>query len=130
MRHEDGWHERRVGPAADGNLSFTIDPAPVADHGVDAALADAPLGSLAETRALAQAIARWLGARLAASGGAALFIDYGHVASACGDTLQAVRRHRPHDVLAEPGTADLTAHVDFAAFAAASDGAGRQKPAA
>jgi NADH dehydrogenase [ubiquinone] 1 alpha subcomplex assembly factor 7 len=43
----------------------------------------------------------------------------------CGDTLQAVRRHQRHDPLDDPGEADLTAHVDFAALAeiAAADGA-------
>ena len=41
--------------------------------------------------------------------------------SACGDTLQAVRGHRRHDRARPiPASADLTAHVDFAAFAAAA----------
>ena len=123
VRHADGWHERRVGLAPEGGLAFKIDAVPATDHGIAAALADASPGSIAETRAPAAALARRIAARLAASAGAALFIDYGHAASACGDTLQAVRRHRPHDVLADPGTADLTAHVDFAAFAAAAEGA-------
>jgi len=35
-----------------------------------------------------------------------------------------VRRHRPEPVLATPGEADLTAHVDFAAFAEAAAAAG------
>jgi NADH dehydrogenase [ubiquinone] 1 alpha subcomplex assembly factor 7 len=123
MRRADGWHERRVGLAADAGLAFIEDARPCADHAVPASLADAPAGSLCETRPAALALARGLGTRLAASGGAALFIDYGHAASACGETLQAVRRHRPHAPLAEPGSADLTAHVDFAAFAEAAAGA-------
>jgi len=49
---------------------------------------------------------------------AALFIDYGYEAPAVGDTLQAVRGQRYEDPLASPGLADLTAHVDFTAFAA------------
>jgi SAM-dependent MidA family methyltransferase len=56
--------------------------------------------------------------RHADSGGAALFIDYGYADPGIGDTLQAVRRHQYDDVLAHPGEADLTAHVDFAALAA------------
>jgi len=56
--------------------------------------------------------------------GAALFIDYGYFPSACGDTLQALKQHRRHNVLADPGEADLTAHVDFAAVAAAAVRAG------
>ena len=53
---------------------------------------------------------------LAARRCAALFIDYGPAEAAFGDTLQAVRRHAYADPLAEPGTADLTAHVQFAAL--------------
>ena len=37
-----------------------------------------------------------------------------------GDTLQAVQNHRPVSALDTPGEADLTAHVDFAAIAAAA----------
>jgi NADH dehydrogenase [ubiquinone] 1 alpha subcomplex assembly factor 7 len=50
-------------------------------------------------------------------GGALLIIDYGHTASAPGDTLQAMMSHAYVDPLAEPGTADLTAHVDFGQLA-------------
>ena len=46
----------------------------------------------------------------------ALFIDYGPAEPSFGDTLQAVRGHAYTDPLAEPGTADLTAHVQFAAL--------------
>jgi NADH dehydrogenase [ubiquinone] 1 alpha subcomplex assembly factor 7 len=35
-----------------------------------------------------------------------------------------VRRHQPADVLDDPGNADLSAHVDFDAFAAAARAAG------
>ncbi|MFL6722038.1 MAG: class I SAM-dependent methyltransferase [Sphingomonas sp.] len=61
---------------------------------------------------------------LAAKGGAAIIIDYGHERSAAGDTLQALRSHRFAPVLAEPGEQDLTAHVDFEALAAAARDAG------
>jgi SAM-dependent MidA family methyltransferase len=50
---------------------------------------------------------------------AALFIDYGHFETAAGETLQALRGHAPEHPLCSPGEADLTVHVDFAAFAAA-----------
>jgi NADH dehydrogenase [ubiquinone] 1 alpha subcomplex assembly factor 7 len=61
---------------------------------------------------------------LAHSGGAALIIDYGHAGPVAGDTLQAVRGHRFAPVLEGPGTADLTAHVDFTALAEAARAAG------
>jgi NADH dehydrogenase [ubiquinone] 1 alpha subcomplex assembly factor 7 len=124
VRRGDGWHERRVALGGNGALGFTLADAPDARAPIPPALSGAAPGSLCEVRPAATALAASLGARLSLQGGAALFIDYGHAQSACGDTLQAVRRHRRHDVLAEPGTADLTAHVDFAAFAAAATAAG------
>jgi len=42
-----------------------------------------------------------------------LFIDYGYDGPAFGDSFQAVAAHKPVDPFATPGTADLTAHVDF-----------------
>lgn len=54
---------------------------------------------------------------LAARGATALILDYGPSESAPGDSLQAIRDGAPADPFAEPGTADLTAHVDFAALA-------------
>jgi NADH dehydrogenase [ubiquinone] 1 alpha subcomplex assembly factor 7 len=69
-------------------------------------------------------LASTLGDRLAVRPGAALFLDYGPERSAPGDSLQALRDGRPADPLAAPGSADLTAHVDFAAFAATARAAG------
>ena len=63
-----------------------------------------------------------IAARLQRHGGAALIIDYGHNESANGDTLQAVRAHRAQSIFAEPGLADLTSHVDFAALGRAAPG--------
>ena len=63
------------------------------------------------------ALAAHLGSRLHGNPGAALFLDYGPLASGPGDSLQALRNGRPADPLVDPGKADLTAHVDFAAFA-------------
>ncbi len=61
---------------------------------------------------------------LAGNGGVALVIDYGHVRSAPGDTLQAVKGHRFADPLADPGEQDLTAHVDFEGLAHAARASG------
>jgi SAM-dependent MidA family methyltransferase len=65
-----------------------------------------------------------LARRLAAQGGAALIVDYGHDRPGTGDTLQAVRGHRYADPWEEPGSRDLTAHVDFAALGAAARAGG------
>jgi NADH dehydrogenase [ubiquinone] 1 alpha subcomplex assembly factor 7 len=61
---------------------------------------------------------------LAAKGGVALIVDYGHERSAPGDSLQAMRAHRYAPVLSEPGEQDLTAHVDFEAIATTARDAG------
>jgi NADH dehydrogenase [ubiquinone] 1 alpha subcomplex assembly factor 7 len=65
-----------------------------------------------------------------ARGGEALIVDYGHTRRAVGETFQAVRGHAYHDPLIAPGTADLTAHVDFEALAlaAANNGASVHGP--
>ncbi|PWC74773.1 SAM-dependent methyltransferase [Azospirillum sp. TSH64] len=90
-------------------------------------LREAPDGSVVEVSPASQAVARLIGARLAAAPGAALVIDYGYAhGPAAGDTLQAMRRHAYAPVLESPGEADLTAHVDFAAIAAAAREGGAQ----
>jgi SAM-dependent MidA family methyltransferase len=70
------------------------------------------------------AVVSHLAGRVAADGGAALFLDYGPEHGAPGDSLQALRDGKPADPLGEPGSADLTAHVDFAALARAAEAAG------
>ncbi len=125
-RRGGAWHERCVGLAPDGaTLAFVLDPSPSASASlIPPRFAAAPDGSVTEVRPAAIRLATDVARRLAADRGAALFIDYGHIESACGDTLQAVRQHRYHPVLAAPGSADLTAHVDFQAFADVARGAG------
>jgi len=61
---------------------------------------------------------------VAEQGGAALIIDYGHPRTAPGETLQAVRAHRYVDPLVDPGSSDLTHHVDFARLRQAAEAAG------
>jgi SAM-dependent MidA family methyltransferase len=85
---------------------------------------DAPEGAVHELNEPAYEIAVALGARVAAQGGVALFIDYGPGAGGFGDSLQAVSAHGRADPLGAPGEADLSAHVDFAALAAAARSAG------
>lgn len=85
---------------------------------------DAPEGAVHEVNEAAQHFAAWLGLRLARHGGAALLIDYGPAESSFGDSLQAMRAGQSVDPLSAPGEVDITAHVDFAAFAAAARAAG------
>ena len=75
---------------------------------------------------VAYAMTRSLARRLAQAGGAALIIDYGYCPSAFGDTLQALRQHKPVSIFDNPGEIDLTAHVDFAALSEAAKHGGAQ----
>lgn len=120
------WAERRVGLDAEGRLAFVAGPGdPAASLMVPESLRTAaPAGAVVEVCPSGLALAAALGRRFAEAPGAALIVDYGHFPSAPGPTLRAVRRHRPVPVLAEPGTADLSAHVDFAALAKAAGAAG------
>jgi len=117
VKLESGWHQRCVGIGDDGRLAYTLARDPIAQFTalLPPALREAPLDSMFEWRDDKPAMD--LGRRIADHGGAALVVDYGHSESALGDTLQAVGRHAFADVLAAPGTIDITAHVDFEALA-------------
>jgi SAM-dependent MidA family methyltransferase len=120
---DKGWRERVVGLNG-GRLAFGLAPDPVPPSLMPAPLRNAREGAVFETCPTFATLAEELAARTTDGPLAALFIDYGHTASAYGETLQAVKAHRFDDPLAEPGEADLTAHVDFAAFAQAAVAAG------
>jgi NADH dehydrogenase [ubiquinone] 1 alpha subcomplex assembly factor 7 len=122
-RRATGWHERMVTVDAGDGLMLTVGRNPLSESGltIPPALAAAPVGEIFEWRSRDAATAI---ARRAASGGAALIVDYGHVRSATGDTFQAVRSHRYANPLASPGLTDLTAHVDFEALGNAAQEAG------
>lgn len=87
-------------------------------------------GPDAEWSEASTAIMAGLAARLAAQGGAALIIDYGHDGAATGDSLQALRGGANVSAFADPGAHDLTAHVDFGALAAAAHGLACHGPVA
>lgn len=118
VRRDAGLVERCVGLSPEGELVFVE----VEDGGLEASLVIPPHsapGDVVEIHVGYEMLGRELAGRAARDPLAALFIDYGYTGSPVGDSLQAVRRHRPEHPLCSPGEADLTAHVDFAAFAAA-----------
>ncbi|TCN32356.1 class I SAM-dependent methyltransferase [Sinorhizobium americanum] len=113
VRTAQGFRERMVGLDADEELTFAAGVA-----GIDPSLLPTPAKSVAEGTIFEAAPARdavmaALCERLRANGGTAILIDYGHLSTGYGDTLQAVRNHRYDPPLANPGRADLTSHVDF-----------------
>lgn len=115
QRGPDGWRERLVG-LQNGALAFGLsDLLPEVPD--TPAFRAAPEGAMVEDCAAARQTVAVIAGRIARHGGAAYLIDYGGWRSR-GDTLQALRQHAFDDVLAHPGEADLTAHVDFEPLAA------------
>ena len=105
IRQHVGAIERRV-TVAGGGLAFDRD------------------GEVIETSPASELAVTAIATCLAARGGAAIIVDYGHERSAPGETLQAVRGHGFAPVLASPGEQDLTAHVDFEMIGNAARAAG------
>jgi NADH dehydrogenase [ubiquinone] 1 alpha subcomplex assembly factor 7 len=120
VRGGSEWTERMVGLDEQGRLAFVLGPqSPALTLLVPPSLRAQPAGTIVEICAAAAALAASLGERFAHSAGAALFIDYGYFPSRPGSSLSALRQHRPVGALDNPGEADLSAHVNFAALAEA-----------
>ena len=113
-RDDGGWREVQIGAGVTAGLSA---PAPISllDHRLE----DTKSGDIVEYCPPLSGIVTGLSDRIARHGGAALIIDYGDWRS-LGDTLQAMQDHAPADPFDDPGSADITAHVDFEAIAAAA----------
>jgi NADH dehydrogenase [ubiquinone] 1 alpha subcomplex assembly factor 7 len=108
------WRERLVDWSAEGGFHFVLSEersplsllVPPETSGDERAIYELSPAVIAVGTEVAR--------RVAAHGGAALFVDYGRAESGPGESLQAVRAHRMVGVLENPGEADLSAHVDFA----------------
>jgi NADH dehydrogenase [ubiquinone] 1 alpha subcomplex assembly factor 7 len=126
VRVGGGWAERLVMFDGAGELAFANGPeSPAAALLVpEEQRRSAPPGAIVERSPAALALAAFLGRRFAREPGAALFVDYGEFPSRPESTLRALRRHRAAPVLSRPGSADLSADVDFAAFLEAVRAAG------
>lgn len=113
VRTPQGFRERMVGLDADDELTFAAGVA-----GIDPTLLPTPAqavpeGTIFEIAPARDAVMAALCERLKIGGGTAVIIDYGHLATNYGDTLQALLDHQYDPPLANPGRADLTSHVDF-----------------
>lgn len=119
------WAELHVALDAENRLTLAAGAAtPMVTALVPPELRDSPPGTVVE---VCPAAAAWVGAvaeRVARRQGAGLFVDYGYYPRKSGATLTALRRHRPVELFDDPGTADLSAHVDFAAVMEAAWAAG------
>lgn len=115
VRVGDNWHERQVG-LIDGRRVLGLSPTPLPAAAMPEAVRNAAAGEVFEANLAAADVMQRLARRIATQTGAVLAIDYGYDRTQTGETLQAVRNHGFADPLAEPGSADLSAHVDFAAL--------------
>lgn len=122
-KHDGKWCERRL--HADAHALKPVLTAAGPMFGLsEAALHASPEGSILEVCPSGLSTAGNIAERLFAHGGAAIIIDYGYRKSAIGDTFQALKAHKYCDPLATPGTADLTAHVNFEQLAKAAKSKG------
>jgi SAM-dependent MidA family methyltransferase len=110
---DNGWRERVVEVNKEGALQFGAGAS--VGVGGEGPSAPRPAGTILELRPGENEVLSQLAQRRTPF--TALFIDYGPAEAACGDTLQAVRRHAYVDPLESPGNADLTAHVQFSDLA-------------
>lgn len=119
IRVEEGWCEKLVGVDESGAFFVGLSPEPE-----PLITTDAPVGSILEIGAAAHRLTANLATHIAQHGGGALIVDYGHVETSFGETVQALRNHTAVDPLTDPGECDITAHVDFASLRRAGEASG------
>jgi SAM-dependent MidA family methyltransferase len=112
VKTEQGWHERMV-IASEDELDFALAPMAVPGLAMPESRGPADAGAVYEISPASTALAEEIAGHIAQQGGAALIVDYGHAGTGFGETLQAIAQHKTAQVLAAPGTADISAHVDF-----------------
>ncbi|MDE1991922.1 MAG: class I SAM-dependent methyltransferase [Rhizobiaceae bacterium] len=113
VRTASGFRERTVGLDTNDELAFMAGVASLDPALLPPGHPTPPFGTIFEIAPARQAVMTTICDRLASHGGTALAIDYGHMSTGFGDTLQAVRMHEYDPPLDHPGEADLTSHVDF-----------------
>lgn len=112
QRTERGWREVMVDVDEDQpeQLRFVLAPSPTP---ASSTLLQAEEGrSHVEVCAEGGVLVQQLARRVSRDGGAALIADYGHDGTKS-DTFRGFKGHQLHPVLSSPGSADLTADVDF-----------------
>lgn len=124
VKTPQGFHERLVGLDDAGALSFGLGPGAFDATVLPIEESRVPDGETFEIAPARTAIMQAVASKLVRDGGTALTIDYGHLVTGFGDTLQAVYQHQFDPPLHRPGEADLTSHVDFQALAEAATASG------
>lgn len=114
QKTDRGWREMLVDvdPELENKLRFVLAPNPSAASTCFLQLSPDDERSHIEVCPAAGVITAYMSDRINQEGGCALIVDYGHDGN-LGDTFRGFSDHELHDVLIDPGTADLTADVDF-----------------
>ncbi|CAL1392074.1 unnamed protein product [Linum trigynum] len=118
QRSSRGWSEKMVDVGEDSKLRFVLSPQPT-----PATLylmkrckwaTEKEVESLKQIEICPKAIdlTHSIAQRISSDGGGALIIDYG-LNGVVSDSLQAIRKHKFVSILDDPGSADLSAYVDF-----------------
>ncbi|XP_030412940.1 protein arginine methyltransferase NDUFAF7, mitochondrial isoform X2 [Gopherus evgoodei] len=112
QRTEKGWREVLIDidPEAPDQLRFVL--APSTTPATELFIQRKEVRDHVEVCPDAGILIQRLACRIQEDGGAALIADYGHNGNKT-DTFRSFRSHELHDALTAPGTADLTADVDF-----------------
>jgi len=115
------WFERLVSHK-DRSLMFITSANP-ADKSISGSIHPSFDYEILEYCPALQDITKLISDHINTFGGAALIIDYGKD-NAVGDSLQAVRNHKPVYIFDEPGQCDLSAWIDFSTIRGAATNAG------
>lgn len=125
IKGKDGWGERVVTLDEDGRFIYgqkSVWPGLI--KGIPQKFQIAPEGAIFEFSPARDGFVKAACALLKKQKGAALFVDYGHLAPGLGDTLHAIRNHEHVPVLESAGAADLSANVNFGQLAAVAKACG------
>lgn len=130
-KHNGNWRKRGVGLDTQGAFTWVGGPAAAQEDCERLAKLPLPDGYCLEINRRAEALVATLASNLAT--GLILLIDYGfprnelyHPQRSQGSLMSHARHRSSTEVLAEPGSHDMTAHVDFSAMAQAGIAAGAQ----
>ncbi|XP_062106699.1 uncharacterized protein LOC133818032 [Humulus lupulus] len=121
QRASRGWSEKMVDVSEDSTFRFVLSPQPtpatlyLAKRCKWASTEEVTKLDQIEVCPKAMELTQTIADRISSDGGGALIIDYG-TNGIVSDSLQAIRKHKFVNILDNPGSADLSAYVDFASI--------------
>ncbi|GLT35397.1 hypothetical protein SLA2020_098540 [Shorea laevis] len=121
QRASHGWSEKMIDVAEDSSFRFVLSPQPtpatlyLMKRCKWAVPEEVEKLDQIEVCPKAMELTQTIAQRISLDGGGALIIDYG-LNGVVSDSLQAIQKHKFVNLLDSPGTADLSAYVDFASI--------------